>query len=115
MEESKAVKTFQGCVIDGTVKLLENGKVYVVTRDEKEMQQRWTFDPAKEAKKFGTFVKLPVITAKGKKAIQEFDLRNLYITIYPDNPLPESLQLSENKSKYSNQPLKPSQQIGLFD
>lgn len=114
MTESVTVKHFAGVEIDGIVRLKDNGTLMTLHRDERGMQQSTTLIPEKTSKKFGIFVKLPVLSGTGKKRSLEIDLCTLYQEYFPNQPLPPALQ------KGVEAPLKQSsttvdlEQLDLF-
>lgn len=113
MQKSKNIETYQGYSIDGTVRLLEDGTVFILTRDKKGLQRSSSFDPARHPKKFGIYVSLPVISPKGKNKFQAFNLTELYSAFFPDKSLPENLRIPE-KQTGTQKVLTAQQQAKLF-
>jgi hypothetical protein len=96
MENSVQLEHYGGHLIDGIVRLRENGTVLILTRDKLGIQKSECIDLSTSPKKFGYFVRLPILNNRNKRKYIEEDLRRLYKHSFPSQPLPKWLEYFEN-------------------
>jgi hypothetical protein len=114
MENSKQIEQYRNNLIDGIVRMREDGTLYILTRDKNGIQNCEIINPTNKPKVFGYFAKLPILDKRDKQNFIEVDLCSLYQQCFSSKKLPDSLQLSKTKENEQNKLMSVHHQHSLF-
>ena len=97
------IKTYNGESLSGTVYLEPDGILKSIKQNE-DGTKSWQYLDPSASKIVSRVIQLPIIPKKGTtQKFIDVDMKILFMTVFPDNDVPESII---NMQKYMKQPPK---------
>jgi malate/lactate dehydrogenase len=115
MIDSYDVDVFGIHKIDGVVRIRKNGTICIYYKDERGLPVNNMIRPEQDTRKYGLFVKLPVVSKKnGKRQFIEVDLIDIYRKYFSEEELPEPLKVIEASQQAKGKLINEFNQIELL-